>query len=733
MASLDNTIAGPRLADAAARDAEGVSLRAIVRAWRAELATFPGRWRRAARIAFVTALGAAVMAAVQIVNPLGVTLLLSFAAPESAFSLRTGTKFLIGTAAVQLLTLFLIGGLVDLPVAHVCVFIAYVAISTYFIYGVSRIGRLWIWAQIPSVTAFYVVIFERRGLGWDNAEMFAGMTIAIALLWLFNNVIWPEPAASILARSLENRYERLRRRLKLLLRIFLAEDDAWPEHDRTVASKLAYHLELLRTATRGASSVRVPAELLAMVTVAERIHNEIDHLCVPACSQGGSPLDETTKRELRDAAGSIDVALGRHIARLGEREKFEERARTPAATTEAAHDEALKAARLRLARLRRSNEAGDLAPDTQLVTLVDHLDNIATLLEVEAAELPPISLPRSARRPKFRLKPFLVRFSVRHTVAMVIAFVAGLFDNNIALHAALWLLMIGGPPSHGATARKFTMRAIGSTLALAAAVLGTMVLAPNFISLPPYSLAIFIGVLLTTYLGEGGGELSYLAIGGTAFVIAFTGPGPRSEVIGSIWTIWGISFGMIIRAIVSVVSIERPNRTLAEEFERPLTALVTLAPGREQATDDIAFAAMEVIGGIEEMLSVATDAQLQGRSTWIDARKLVDTLDTTRRLAFALGNLAVAGERGGTMCEAFDDAVRMHLESWLDQLRSQLEPGALTPAPLRTMMENPAKVDFEKLLEQVKTTASPGSAAAREHITTLIRTLEYQLARVSLR
>ncbi|HTW89778.1 MAG TPA: hypothetical protein VMD75_17400, partial [Candidatus Binataceae bacterium] len=124
---------------------------------------------------------------------------------------------------------------------------------------------------------------------------------------------------------------------------------------------------------------------------------------------------------------------------------------------------------------------------------------------------------------------------------MTIAFVAGLFDNNAAIHAALWLLMIGGPPSHGGTAKKFTMRAIGAAGALLIAALGTIVLAPNFISLPPYMLAIFIGVALMTYIGEGGGALSYLAIGGTAFMIAFSAPGPRPEMVASIWTIWGIS------------------------------------------------------------------------------------------------------------------------------------------------------------------------------------------------
>ena len=165
---------------------------------------------------------------------------------------------------------------------------------------------------------------------------------------------------------------------------------------------------------------------------------------------------------------------------------------------------------------------------------------------------------------------------------MTLAFVTGLFDNNAALQAALWLLMIGGPPSHGATAKKFTVRAIGAAAALVFAALATVVLTPNFVTLPPYMLAIFAGIILISYVGEGGGELSYLAIGGTAFVIAFSGPGPRREMVGSIWTIWGISFGMIVRALVSTFWQEHANRTLAEEFERPIAALVTLARSQKE-------------------------------------------------------------------------------------------------------------------------------------------------------
>jgi hypothetical protein len=676
------------------------SLRLMLRSWRAELAPFPNRWRRAARVAFVTALGAVVTAILQISNPLGLTLLLNFAAPEYAFSLATAITFLLGAASMQLLFLAAVGALVNAPIPHICVFIAYTFISTYLIYGVPALGRLWVWVQIPTVTLFYLVLFDHRGLGWVNAQMFAGLVVAVTMLWLFNNVIWPEPAAAVLSASVRSTQERLRHRLELLMRIFLSDGGAIPEHDRGVASKLAYHLTLLEPSIRNSVNVREPAELLATVTVAERIHNEIDRLSVVACTQLGATLDETGRLALLETARALDAALEAHIS---------------GSDGTGSQTELLA----RIDGLRRIQAA---PPQSDAIAgLASHFENIAALLSAQPDELPRASVQPAQRlpQPAFHLSKFLVRFCARHTIAMTIAFVAGLFDNNAALHASLWLLMIGGPPSHGGTAKKFTVRAIGAAGALLLAALGTIVLAPNFISLPPYMLAIFIGIALITYIGEGGGELSYLAVGGTAFVIAFSGPGPRTEMLGSIWTVWGVSLGMIIRAVLSVIWRERMSRTLVEEFERPLAALVTLTRSASLEQHEIVAAEMVIITGVQAMLTVATDAELEGRSAGIDARNLVDALDTTRRLAFALGNLSTA-ERGPERAR-FDTAVSERLESWLGSLRAQLEPGQSNLAPLRTMVASAATPDLIAVDD-----------LAREHIARLMLILDAQLRIVSL-
>src|SRR6202163_1615204 len=116
------------------------------------------------------------------------------------------------------------------------------------------------------------------------------------------------------------------------------------------------------------------------------------------------------------------------------------------------------------------------------------------------------------------------------------------------------------------------------------------------------------------------------------------------------------------------------------------------------------------------MLAVATDAQLEGRSAGIDARNLVDALDTTRRLAFALGNLSSAEHAD------LDTSLRERVEAWLASLRAQLEPGQLNIAPLRTMVA----IAMTPVLIAV-------DHPEREHIARLMLTLDAQLRKISLR
>jgi hypothetical protein len=124
-----------------------------------------------------------------------------------------------------------------------------------------------------------------------------------------------------------------------------------------------------------------------------------------------------------------------------------------------------------------------------------------------------------------------------------------------------------------------------------------------------------------------------------------------------------------------------------------------------------------IISYTQEILTVATDAQLQGRTTGVDANNLVTALDTMVRLAFALSNLT-SSEHG-----EFNSALRVQLESWLANLRFQLEPGQLQIAPLRAMVSS---------LPVSPTALQASNDPAQAHVATLMRMLAGQLGSISL-
>jgi len=711
--------------------------------WRAlfqELEPTPGRWRRAARVGLITALGAGATAAMQITNPLGLTLLFNFALPEAAFSPPRGIAFVCFAAVFQALGLVLVGALIDSPVVHVTVFILLCLCTTYAIYAVPTLGRLWVWIQVPVVTAFYLALFIPDGLLWNEAQAFGAIAIAVAVLLLCNSIVRPQPAELVLANSIAATLTRSGLRLATLIEILLGEVPATDEHP--AASRLGYHLSLLGPAIASARSAAWPATLLADVMVAEGIRGQTDRLAAAALASERRPPRATPAGELRALGAAIDHRLERYVANLrghnaGSAPNASGTTPDPAGASSDSDDLAARIARL-----------GTEAPELAAITAP--MLRICELLEADRIELPSrqaevpseeVEIDEPARPRPAVARNFLIRFSTRHTIALTIAFLIGLWDNNPELHAAIWLLMLGGPPSHGATARKFTMRAIGASGALALAALGTVVIDPNFTSPGPYMAAIFAGTLLMAYIGEGGGILSYLSIGGTAFVIGYGGPGPRADVLGSIWSIWGISLGMIVRAAVSLLWRERASRTLAEQFQAPLTAMLDLMEegGGPEGKRRRAAAEMATVAGIAIMLSVANDALLEGRGAEIDGDQLVNTLDTLRRLAFAIGNL-VGLETGGTAVRAAEsaavrDAIRVRLESWLQSLRDQTDSGVVSRAPLRKMVAEAKAPDLHLLPGEEHGDArgidtSHGGTA--ERVIRLTQTLEHQLAAVSL-
>ena len=688
----------------------------------AELAPGRQKWRRAIRVASITALGAGVMATMQIANPLGLTVLVNLSLPEAAFPLTRGVVFLFCAAVFQILAVAVAMALASSPALQLTAFVVLAMVTSYSIYAVPILGRLWLWIQVPAVTVFYMVLFAPAELVRDNTEMFAGMAIAVGLLLLFNNVIWPESAWSVLADSLVETIERSRSRFARLIAIAVGE--APPDVDRPVASQLGHHVAVLGQIH--ATSTSMPAELGRMLTFimkAEQIRNQLAGFASMVLAEPGAFSQPHRASQLKALAGTLDEQYARLLTEL------HQQSAVPAEESVALSQ-----------RVSRSDLSARLGQSARDYPQLAQLWAATTLpwLDDDALEWPRDEdlIVDSPFPTSHGADPFLVRFAVRHTLALTIAFLLGLWDNSAALHAAIWLLMIGGPPSHGATRRKFLMRALGASGALALAGLGTIIISPNYTSLVPYLLAIFMGVLLMAYVGEGGGILSYLAVGGTAFVIAYSGPGPRSGMAGSLSSVWGISVGMTIRAAVSLIWSEHSPRTLAEEFQPLLAAMLELVQGAKTASSAARrnAALVRVVKSIQVMLGVASDALLEGRRAGIDPNNLIDALETLLRLAFVLGSLNLSTIGGESVVSLpVSSGLSARLEAWLDKLSMDTESGKIGPAPLRRMISDSPVPSLELMVEPGGSrAASPsGLTEADSRIINLTLLLQKQLEAIS--
>jgi hypothetical protein len=687
----------------------------------AELAPTLLKWRRAVRVALITALGAGVMAVMQIANPLGLTMLVNLSLPEAAFPLTRGIIFLFCAAVFQTLAVAGAAALADSPALELAVFILLSLVTSYLIYGVPILGRLWVWIQVPVITAFYMVLFVPAALGEDNLQMFAGMAISVAILLLFNNLIWPEPVRSVLIDSLGDAIARSRSRFARLIAI--AVGDAAAVEERAVASQLGRHIALLGQIYRKSNHAEFGWMVAAVIRV-ERIHNQLERVAATVLVQPPALGESPAGAELRTLAVTIDQRFDRLAVEMrGQGPGTDDRA-DGLTQLDIPWDP-----RPQLMQIAQNNpQLADLAEAIAALSDLLQEDTLAILDE----EHP--SLDDSSHS-AHGAKPFLVRFAARHTLALAIAFLLGLWDNNAAVHAAIWLLMLGGPPSHGATVRKFTMRALGASGALTLAALGTIVVSPNYTSVVSYMAVIFIGVLLMAYVGEGGGLLSFLAIGGTAFVIGYSGPGPRTDVLESIGSIWGISLGMIIRAALSLVWREHSYQTLAEEFQPLFGAILWLirAGAASSAPERIA-ARTEVIRSTLVMLGVANDALLEGRSAGIEADNLIEALDILLRLSFVLGRTYPPSiDPESAISPAVVNAIALRFQTWLGKLSAETESGVVRPAPLRRAVLEAAEPRLDAMQESDES-EGPRIAIPREADRRIINSmllLEQKLSEIS--
>jgi len=262
---------------------------------------------------------------------------------------------------------------------------------------------------------------------------------------------------------------------------------------------------------------------------------------------------------------------------------------------------------------------------------------------------------------------------------VVIAYVVGVITQRADLSTILTTVLITALPTYGAALRKMILRIVGVIIGGAVSLLAIIIVSPNFETLPAYMIAVFVVFYISAYSTLTSGRVSYAGKQiGTTFALVFTGLSPALNVYEPLWRAWGVLLGVLVVAFVTLLLWpEYAGDSLLPRLRKVIRDTLELMPGgsaanTEDAIQQVNSGTMRVLA---EILEVADDAQVEGRTSTVNHNAIVEAAGTLRRIANRMASIAT--ERIVTRVppldaptesarEAVFDAIRRRLQSWLE-------------------------------------------------------------------
>jgi uncharacterized membrane protein YccC len=223
------------------------------------------------------------------------------------------------------------------------------------------------------------------------------------------------------------------------------------------------------------------------------------------------------------------------------------------------------------------------------------------------------------------------------------------------------------------------LRIIGGILGGAVSLLAIIIVTPNFETLPAYLLATFVVFYVSAYSSLGSGRVAYAGKQiGTTFALVFAGLRPSIEIYEPLWRIWAILLGTLVVAVVAfLLWPEYAGDSLLPRLRKVIRDTLALTPGGSATNteDEIQQVNSGTMRTLAEILEIAGDAQVEGRSSTVNHNAIVEAAGTLRRIANRLASIASAriitptprlDPATESAREAMFEVVRRQLQSWLD-------------------------------------------------------------------
>jgi uncharacterized membrane protein YccC len=662
-----------------------------------ELAPTSRKLRTALRISSIATIGTGLIAACHVNSELGAYIVWLLVGAGPMMSLLRAGAFLIAEAVALVVSVVMARAFAETPWLMLPFLFALMSFSTYL--GTSRkLGAALLLIEVVCLSTFYGVVFAPQEIGWSAAGTFGGSAIAFGVLVLFDNWLWPDRGEAILMKSLGASVARARSRLLRASDFYLDSEAAQRPPLPPPTSELPAHMTLLNQAEAEGASAHRRAILLAAVMRVARINLEVESLIFAARENVpreiramARPQIQTTVDAIAAALDEIAGELPTHISVGPDTAPPPSRARARSAMDNLS----ARVIQIRPAYIGKASSA-------EIENFASFTDFLATLTGYieRLLDEPPQGTAATAPKevaPQLRgaLDPLLVRFSLKVGLCIVVGYFIGILTQRSDLSTILTTVLITALPTYGAALRKMILRIVGAILGGAIALLAIIIVSPNFSTLPAYLLALFIVFYVSAYSSLSSGRVAYAGKQiGTTYALVFAGLSPSLDIYGPLWRIWGILLGTVIVAVVAFIMWpEYAGDSLLPRLRKVIADTLALLPGGSAANteDEIQQANSETMRLLAEILEVADDAQIEGRSSTVNCNAIVEAAGTLRRIAnrlasIAAGRIVARQPELDVVTESAREtvfaAVHHDLGAWLDFFMSDL---CLSPAAARSL------------------------------------------------
>jgi hypothetical protein len=647
-----------------------------------ELAPSSRKLRTALRLATIGTVGAGLVASCHVNNELGTYIVWLLVGAGPMMSPRKAGAFLVAEALALIASVVMARALAETPWLMFPFLFAVFSYSTYL--GVTRkLGAALLLIEVVCLDTFYSVVFAPQEIGWGAAGAFGGSVIAFGLIVLFDNWLWPDPGEAILMESLGASVAHSRSRLVVAANFYLDGAAARRPPVPPPTSDLPAHMVLLDQAVAEGVSEHRQAILLAVITRVAGISLQVDRLVGAARENVPRHIRAMVRPEIQASVEAIAAALDEIARELPTH--ISVGADQPPPAWRALTRSEMDALTARIIQIRPAyiGKAG-LAEIENFAAFTDSLAALTGHVErlVDEPPQPPTAAPsiNAVAQVTDAPDPAFVRFSFKVGLCVVVGYIIGILTQRADLSTILTTVLITALPTYGAALRKMILRIVGAIIGGAISLLVIMIVSPNFETLPAYMLAVFLIFYVSAYASLTSGRVAYAGKQiGTTFALVFTGLSPSIDIYSPLWRIWGILLGTFVVAVVAFIlwPAEYAGDSLLPRLRRVIFDTLALVPGGSAANteDEIQRANSETMRILAEILQVADDAQMEGRTSMVDHRAVVEAAGMLRRIANRLASVATGRIVAPTpqldsvteaAREAVLDAIRRRLQSWLD-------------------------------------------------------------------